>query len=148
MRFLNHLELNCESKPDSDLIDNCENIDQDLLKKWELEAEEIVSMVPNFAKRNTIADLIKFFGILKSNSYMMRQKDSGAIIGGQLIEFHSRINHSCEPNCVASQDGVNVFLISIRDINVNEQVRIAAILKYPYTFINFYDLIVDNSVIH
>lgn len=127
MRFVSHLEskVKADSILDSDLVDNCSQMDQGILDNWRSEAEEIKSMVPNFSPKNSIEDLIKFYGILKSNSYMMRQKDSGECYGSQLIEIHSRINHSCNPNCVSSLDGTNVFLIALREINANEEITVS-----------------------
>ena len=97
----------------------------DLLDSWKVEAEEIRTMVPNFAPKNGIEDLIRFYAILKSNSYMMRRKDSGECFGGQLIEIHSRINHSCNPNCVSSNDGIDAFLIALREIKIDEEITVS-----------------------
>ena len=125
MRFLSHVERDMHDGSrliNFDLIDNCSEMTQEILNNWKNDAEEIRSLVPGFASHATISDLVKYFGILKSNSYMMRSKETGECFGGQLIEVHSRINHSCEPNCVSSHDGTNVFLISLREIKAGEEV--------------------------
>lgn len=122
MRFVSHLEIN---STDSDLVDNLSEMSQELLDQWKAEAEEIKSMIPTFALNYTIQDLVKFYGILKSNSYMMRHKNTGELYGGQLIEIHSRINHSCDPNCVSSLEGRNVFLIALRNIEDGEEITVS-----------------------
>lgn len=122
MRFIRNLEINSS---DSDLVDNCSEMTKNLLNNWKAEAEEIKSMVPNFAPNFTVEDLIKFYSILKSNSYMMRHKNTGELYGGQLIQIHSRINHSCDPNCVSSLDGTKVFLIALRKIEESEEITVS-----------------------
>jgi hypothetical protein len=123
MRFVSYLETIHEGHPRSDLVDNCSELDQSVLDEWKVKAEEIKHMVPSL--KCPVDDLIKFNGILKSNSYMMRKKESGEVFGGQLIEIHSRINHSCDPNCVSSFDGTNVFLISLRKIELGEEITVS-----------------------
>jgi hypothetical protein len=122
MRFVSHLEINCT---DSDLVDNCTELTPELLNQWMIEIEEIKCIVPHFATNKSMDDLIRFYGILKSNSYMMRHKNSGDLYGGQLIDVHSRINHNCDPNCVSSLDGTNVFLISLRKIEKGEELTVS-----------------------
>ena len=122
MKFVCNLEINLT---DSNLVDNCSEMSQELLNHWRTEAEEIKSIVPHFAQNFSINDLIRFYGILKSNSYMMRHKNTGEFYGGQLIEVHSRINHSCDPNCVSSLDGINVFLIALRKIEEGEEITVS-----------------------
>lgn len=128
MRFVRHLELKCHyegSVPDSDLVDNCKEVNSDILNEWKAEVEEIKSILPNFAPRNTLCDLIRLNGIRKSNSFMMRRKDSGEVYGGQLIELHARINNSCNPNCISSLDGAESFLIALREIKPDEEITIS-----------------------
>lgn len=121
MRFASHLENDNGSI--SDLVDNCSEVLDNVIEVWKAEAAEIKAMVP-FLKI-PIEDLVKFHGILKSNSYMMRKKETGECFGGQLIEVHSRINHSCDPNCVSSFDGTSVFLISLRTIEEGEEITVS-----------------------
>lgn len=128
MRFVRYLELNCtadESVPDSDLVDNCREVSQEILNEWTDEVEEIKFIIPDFSPRNSLEDLIRFSGIRKSNSFMMRRKNSGKIYGGQLIELHARINNSCDPNCISSLDGAESFLIALREIKPDEEITIS-----------------------
>lgn len=129
MRFVSHLEQSCVSSgfpfPDSDLVDNYSLVSFETLHDWNTEVEEIRTMIPNFAPNNSIEDLFRFCGIRKSNSFMMRHVDSGQVYGGQIIELHARINNSCDPNCVSSQDGTDSFLIALRDIKPDEEITVA-----------------------
>ena len=129
MRFVSHLELKCIASesliPDSDLVDNCDFIEEGSLNEWKSEVEEIRLILPDFAPKNSIEDLVRFNGIRKSNSFLMRRKDSGEVYGGQLIELHSRINNSCDPNCLSSHDGPESFLIALREIKPDEEITVA-----------------------
>lgn len=127
MRFVSHMESNVQSGkiPNSDLVDNCSQLNQKVLEIWRSEVEEIKIILPEFAISNSSDDLVRFYGILKSNSYKMRQKDDGEVFGAQLIEIHSRINHSCDPNCVSSHDGNDVFLIALREIKQDEEITVS-----------------------
>lgn len=122
MRFVNYMEVKCYR---SDLVDNCSEIGKETRDNWNSEAKEIKTMIPHFAPNFIIDDLVSFYGILKSNSYMMRHKDTGELYGGQLIEVHSRINHSCDPNCVSSHEGRNAFLITLRKIEYGEEITVS-----------------------
>ena len=124
MRFVSHLESKCEGNaiPDSDLVDNCKDGN---VNEWRSEVEEIRMILPGFAPKNSIEDLIRFCGIRKSNSFLMRKKDSGEVYGGQLIDLHARINNSCDPNCVSSHDGAESFLIALREIKPDEEITVA-----------------------
>lgn len=122
MRFVKHMEVKFYR---SNLVNNCSEISEETLDTWKAEADEIKIMVPHFAPNFTIDDLVSFCGILKSNSYMMRHKDTGELYGGQLIEIHSRINHSCDPNCVSSHEGTNAFLIALRKIEEGEEITVS-----------------------
>ena len=127
MRFVRHLELRYSDDslvPDSELVHNCDDVSEETLNVWQSEVEEIKFMLPHFAQRNSIEDLIRFCGVRKSNSFLMRCEDSGEIYGGQLIEPHARINNSCDPNCVSSLKGTESFLIALREIKVNEEITV------------------------
>ena len=125
MRFVAFLIQQSSGELDSNLVSNIEIIDSNVTLKWMMEAEEVMKMVPSLEFKLTAEKLVKFFGILKSNSYMIKDEKTGFCIGAQLIDLHSRVNHSCEPNCVSSYDGAEVFLIALRDIQAGEEILVS-----------------------
>lgn len=125
MRFVSFLEQTDKDNLDSNLVSNIEKIDQNVIDSWATEAEEIKKMTSIFASNIETEKLIKFYGILKSNSYMIKNDQDGRCIGAQLIDLHSLVNHSCEPNCVSSYDGTNVYMIALKDISSGEEITVS-----------------------
>lgn len=126
MRFIAYLILNNDDGSiDSCLVSNIDKIDAATVDSWRIEADEVLKMVPFLAAKFNAEKLIKFSAILKSNSYMIKNEQNGSCIGAQLIDSHSRVNHSCEPNCVSSYDGADVFLIALKDIQIGEEITVS-----------------------
>lgn len=117
-----------------DFSHNTEHINEEMKILWSQEIEDLLKFLPNLAS-NSIETLLKYRSMLKSNSFLMRQRDSGDVLGSQFIETHARINNSCQPNCISSHDGQTAFLIAIRDINPEEEV---------FFIFNFFELFKQN----
>jgi hypothetical protein len=123
MRFVKYLELSALKQSDCDFVDNLTTANDGHKKTWDLESREILKFVPVIGLKNTVDDLIRLYGVIKSNSYVMRLRDSGKNFGSQFIDAYARINHSCYPNCISTHEGTTAYLIALRDIKKDEEVR-------------------------
>jgi SET domain-containing protein len=84
----------------------------------------------NIPRRKIIAQytgkIVPFIDILleKYNGYLMQYDDEHAIVPDLEKEGAHLVNHSCDPNCWVFPHEKNIFFVTIRDVEKDEELTI------------------------
>lgn len=86
---------------------------------------EVYTNMQKIELKISYEDLVKLGCKIQINSFTIQQPVSGTEIGIGLFHPANFINHSCEPNAIQIFVGCNLRIVSIREINENEEINIS-----------------------
>lgn len=85
---------------------------------------EVYANIQKLELKISYEDMVKLGCKIQINSFTIQQQKTGTEIGIGLFHPANFINHCCEPNAIQVFTGCNLRIVSIREINENEEINI------------------------